>query len=90
MTEGAPADDGHRLGVVYDVDGVLRLAPLHRQIGRLRALVVRGPRDRRSLLGMTRVLDMLARSGPDTPVYYLSRDEAGAIRAGETPGGTIA
>jgi len=72
VTAAPTADQGTRLGVVYDIDDVMRIAPLRSQIGRLRALVVRGPRDRRSLLGMTRVLDMLADHGPDTPVYYLS------------------
>ncbi len=60
-----------RLGVVYDVDGVLRLAPLRRLWGRLVALLTRGPRDRRSLLGMQRVVAMPA-DDADAEVFFLT------------------
>ena len=70
--EAPESQDGPRFGVVYDVDGVLRIAPLHRQWGRIRALMTRGPRDRRSLLGMQRVLRMLADDEPDAAVFFLT------------------
>ena len=70
---GGPDPGGEtRRGVVYDVDGVLRVAPLYRQWGRLRALITRGPRDRRSLLGMQRVLRLVTDGEPDVPVFYLT------------------
>jgi hypothetical protein len=40
------------LGVVYDVDGVLRLGTLQRQLRRIRGLVRSSTRDHRSVLGM--------------------------------------
>jgi len=64
--------DPTRIGLVYDVDGVLRIAPLPRQIGRLRALVAASPRDRRSLLGMPRLVRVLAEKDPGIPVFYLT------------------
>jgi phosphatidylserine/phosphatidylglycerophosphate/cardiolipin synthase-like enzyme len=60
------------LGVVYDVDGVLPIAHLGRQLGRLRALLARSTRDRRSPLGMPRLLRTLADSEPQAPVFYLT------------------
>ncbi|MHC1558967.1 phosphatase domain-containing protein [Actinomycetospora sp. C-140] len=84
-----------RLGVVYDVDGVLRIAPLRRQWGRLRILMTRGPRDRRSLLGMQRLLRVIAESGPDVEVFFLTalpdtlhRPLRAALRHDEYPAGT--
>lgn len=65
-------DPPRQLGVVYDVDGVLRIAPLRQQWGRIRALMARGPRDRRSLLGMRRVLAELADRDPPAEVYFLT------------------
>ncbi|MDF2975374.1 MAG: phospholipase D/Transphosphatidylase [Actinomycetospora sp.] len=60
-----------RLGVVYDVDGALRIAPLRRLWGRLVALLTRGPRDRRSLLGMQRVVAMPV-DAADAEVFFLT------------------
>ena len=85
-----------QLGVVYDVDGVLRVAPMRRQWGRLKTLVARGSRDRRSLLGMQRVLEALADSDPPAEVYFLSalpdrlaRPLRAALRHDQYPGGTL-
>ncbi|GAA4901923.1 phosphatase domain-containing protein [Actinomycetospora succinea] len=85
-----------QLGVVYDVDGVLRIAPLRRQWGRLHALVARGSRDRRSLLGMQRVLGVLADGEPPADVYFLTalpfrlaRPLRAALRHDQYPGGTL-
>jgi phosphatidylserine/phosphatidylglycerophosphate/cardiolipin synthase-like enzyme len=72
VSAGRPAGQVPRLVVVYDVDGVLRIAPLRRQLGRVRALITRGPRDRRSLLGMQRVLRMLTDSEPEAAVFFLT------------------
>ena len=84
-----------QLGVVYDVDGVLRIAPLRRQWGRLRALVTRGPGDRRSLLGMQRVLRTLADGEPPADVFFvtalpprLARPLLRALRHDHYPPGT--
>jgi hypothetical protein len=60
------------LGVVYDVDGVLRIAHLRRQLGRVRALLTRSPHDRRSPLGMPHLLQTLADSEPEAAVFYLT------------------
>ena len=51
MTTGQPRTGGPAYAVVYDIDAILRIAPLRRQWGRLRALATRGPHDRRSQLG---------------------------------------
>ena len=92
VTTGGP----RRIGVVYDVDGVLRIAPLRRWWGRLRALVAHGSRDRRSLLGMQRVLGVLADGDPPADVYFLtalphemSRPLRMALRHDQYPGGTL-
>ncbi|MDD7966183.1 phosphatase domain-containing protein [Actinomycetospora lemnae] len=83
------------LGVVYDIDGVLRIAPLYRQWGRLRVLMSRGPRDRRSLLGMQRLLRTVAAGGP-ADVFFLttlppalSRPLLRALRHDHYPPGTL-
>lgn len=60
------------LGIVYDVDGVLRIAHPLRQLRRVRALLARRPGDRRSLLGMPHLLRSVARGAPGTPVFYLT------------------
>jgi phosphatidylserine/phosphatidylglycerophosphate/cardiolipin synthase-like enzyme len=87
--------ESRRLGVVYDVDGVLRIAPLRRQWGRLRIVMTRGPGDRRSLLGMHRLMWMLADRGPDVSVFFLTilpiqlaRPLLTALRHDEYPPGT--
>lgn len=92
VTTGGP----RQLGVVYDVDGVLRIAPLRRQWGRLRALVAHGSRDRRSLLGMQRVLGVLAEADPPAEVYFLTalparmaRPLRAALRHDQYPAGTL-
>ena len=48
------------LGVAYDVDGVLHLATLGRQLRRVRGLLDRSSRDRRSVLKMAGVREPLA------------------------------
>ena len=58
--------------VVYDIDAILRIAPLRRQWGRLRALATRGPHDRRSQLGMQRVLRTLVEGGAGDSVFFLT------------------
>lgn len=60
------------LGVVYDVDGVLHLATLGRQLRRVRGLLDRSSRDRRSVLGMAGVLRALVAAHPDAPVFYFT------------------
>lgn len=81
--------------VVYDVDCILRIAPLRRQWGRLRALRFRGPRDRRSQLGMQRVMRMVAESEPEVDVFFvtglpiqLARPLLAALRHDQYPTGT--
>ncbi|MDN5750958.1 MAG: hypothetical protein L0H64_21030 [Pseudonocardia sp.] len=77
-TDTARASPGHAqgagpaFGVVHDVDGVLRLAPLGRQLVRLRALFSRNAKDRRSPLSMPRLLQALAESEAAAPVFYLT------------------
>ena len=59
-------------GVVCDVDGVLPITHVRRQLGRLGALFNRSPRDRRSVLGMPHLLRHLARSHLEPQVFYLT------------------
>jgi phosphatidylserine/phosphatidylglycerophosphate/cardiolipin synthase-like enzyme len=58
--------------VVCDVDGVLPITHVRRQLGRMGALFNRSPRDRRSVLGMPHLLRHLADSDLETPVFYLT------------------
>ncbi|NMO88354.1 phosphatase domain-containing protein [Actinomycetospora sp. TBRC 11914] len=95
MTAQRDTGSSSSLGLVYDIDGVLRVAPLHRQWGRLRILVSRGPRDRRSLLGMQRLLRTVAHTGP-AEVFFLttlppalSRPLRRALRHDHYPAGTL-
>ncbi len=71
-----PHDDDHpsnpSFGVVYDADGVLPVVHLRRQLGRARALFARTPRDRRTPLGMPKLLRTLVESELDAPVFYLT------------------
>jgi phosphatidate phosphatase APP1 len=60
------------VGVIYDVDGVLRLATVRRQLRRVRAMLARSTHDRRSVQGMSRVLRALVADRPDTAVFYLT------------------
>lgn len=60
------------LGVMYDVDGVLHIAHLRRQLIRVRALLSRSGRDRRSVLGMPTLLQAVAESYPGAPLFYLT------------------
>lgn len=60
-----------RIGVIYDVDGVLRIAALRHPMQAARGLRAGFRRDRRSVLGMAGVLQALAAT-PDTPVFYLT------------------
>ncbi|MGV0875187.1 phosphatase domain-containing protein [Mycolicibacterium sp. XJ879] len=68
----APGPRGDSLGVVYDVDGVLRIAHPLRLLRRFEALLARRPGDRRSLLGMPDLLRSLAEAAPGNPVFYLT------------------
>jgi phosphatidate phosphatase APP1 len=61
-----------RLGVVYDVDGVLRLGTLGRQLRRIRGLVRSSARDHRSVLGMPHAVRALVAEQADAPVFYLT------------------
>jgi hypothetical protein len=47
-------------GVLFDVDGVLRIGTPRRQLHRIRALLGSSPRDRRSVLGMPRLIRALS------------------------------
>jgi hypothetical protein len=49
-----------RRHVLWLIPVFLRIAPFRRQCGHVRALLRRGPGDRRSLLGVQRVIGMLA------------------------------
>ncbi|HYZ37337.1 MAG TPA: phosphatase domain-containing protein [Pseudonocardiaceae bacterium] len=60
------------LGVVYDVDGVLRLGTLRRQLRRIRGLVRSSTRDHRSVLGMPHAVRALGAEQPDAPMFYLT------------------
>ena len=94
-TDAPDPRQARRLGVVYDVDCILRIAPLRRQWGRLRALMMRGPRDRRSQLGMERVVRMVAECEPEVDVFFLTglpirlaRPLLAALRHDQYPSGT--
>lgn len=70
---GVPSpQDGPAFGVVCDVDGVLSVTHVRRQLGRVRALLNRSPRDRRSVLGMPHLLRHLAHSELEPAVFYLT------------------
>lgn len=58
--------------MVCDVDGVLSITHVRRQLGRVRALLNRSPRDRRSVLGMPHLLRHVAQSDLAPPVFYLT------------------
>src|SRR4051794_18256368 len=66
MTSG----DAH--GVIFNVDSVLRMGSLRRQLGRLRALRTTNLRDRRSALAMPRVVRALSADLDSAPVFYLT------------------
>ncbi|MGE2714242.1 phosphatase domain-containing protein [Mycolicibacterium litorale] len=69
------APNPHRepsFGVVCDVDGVLPVTHVRRQLGRVGALFNRSPRDRRSVLGMPNLVRHLAYSDLEPAVFYLT------------------
>jgi phosphatidylserine/phosphatidylglycerophosphate/cardiolipin synthase-like enzyme len=66
MTSG----DAH--GVIFNVDSVLRMGSLRRQLGRLRALRTTNLRDRRSALAMPRVVRALSADLNSAHVFYLT------------------
>ena len=66
MTSG----DAH--GVIFNVDSVLRMGSLRRQLGRLRALRTTNLRDRRSALAMPRVVRALSADLNSANVFYLT------------------
>jgi hypothetical protein len=59
-------------GVLFDVDGVLRIGTPRRQLHRIRALLGSSPRDRRSVLGMPRLIRALSADLGGAPVFYLT------------------
>jgi phosphatidylserine/phosphatidylglycerophosphate/cardiolipin synthase-like enzyme len=62
--------DAH--AVIFDVDGVLPLGSIRRVLGRLRALRTTALRDRRSMLGMPRLVRALSTDLGNAPVYYVT------------------
>ena len=66
MTSG----DAH--GVIFNVDSVLRMGSLRRQLARLRALRTTSLRDRRSMLAMPRLVRALSADLDSAPVFYLT------------------
>lgn len=58
--------------MVCDVDGVLPITHVRRQLGRVSALFNRSPRDRRSVLGMPHLVRHLAHSDLAPAVFYLT------------------
>jgi phosphatidate phosphatase APP1 len=83
------------LGVIFDVDGVLRLATLRRQLRRVRALLIRSTHDLRSVQGMPHVLRSVVADRPGAPVFYLTalpinlaRPLTGLLRRDGYPSGT--
>lgn len=92
-TPGVPSEPP--LGVIFDVDGVLPLATVSRQLRRLRALLIRSIHDLRSVQGMPHVLRSLAADRPGVPVFYLTalpvnlvRPLASLLRRDGYPSGT--
>ena len=65
---------------LVDVDGVLRLGTLRRQLGRLWALRSMSFRDRRSILAMPRLIRALSADLGDAPVFYLTALPMGLAR----------
>jgi phosphatidylserine/phosphatidylglycerophosphate/cardiolipin synthase-like enzyme len=63
---------GDAYGVIFNVDSVLRLGSLRRQLGRLRALRTTSLRDRRSMLAMPRLVRALSADLDSAPVFYLT------------------
>ena len=59
------ADDGQVLGLVYDVDGALRLGSPRHQWRRVRGMVARSTRDRRSVSGMAHLVRELVTGRSD-------------------------
>ncbi|RBY95385.1 phospholipase [Blastococcus sp. TF02-8] len=68
------------LGVVYDLDGALPFGSMRTHARRLRGLLVHASRDRRTVLGMSGLVQGLLNSAPGTPVHYVSALPAAAHR----------
>ena len=61
------------VGVIYDVDGVLRLATPRRQVRRMRGVLLsRSPHDRRSVQAMAPLVRALVTELDEPPVFYLT------------------
>jgi hypothetical protein len=61
-----------QLGVVYDIDAIVRAGAVRHPVLATRALLDRSSRDRRSVLGMAGVLHALTAAQADVPVFYLT------------------
>jgi phosphatidylserine/phosphatidylglycerophosphate/cardiolipin synthase-like enzyme len=72
--------DQQRYGLLFDVDGVLRLGTLRRQLGRMRALRSMSFRDRRSILAMPRFIRAMSADLGGAPVFYLTGLPIGLAR----------
>ena len=59
-----------RYGLLFDVDGVLRLGTPRRQLGRIRALRSMSFLDRRSILAIPRLVRALSTDLGGAPVFY--------------------
>ena len=69
---GSTMSGNTRYGVLFDIDGVLRIGTPRRQLHRLWALLGTSVRDRRSVLGMPRLIRALSADLGDAPVFYLT------------------
>ena len=63
---------GDAYAVIFNVDSVLRLGSVRRQLGRLRALRTTSLRDRRSMLAMPRLVRALSADLDSAPVFYVT------------------
>ncbi|SNR25037.1 phosphatase domain-containing protein [Blastococcus mobilis] len=86
----------HHLGAVYDLDGELPFVSLRAVARRLHGLLVHRSWDRRSVLGMSGLLQALRASAPGCPVHYISalpetarRPLATLLRDGAHPPGSL-
>jgi phosphatidate phosphatase APP1 len=69
-----------RYGLLFDVDGVLRLGTVRRQLGRIRAMRSMSFRDRRSILAMPRLIRALSTDLGGAPVFYMTALPIGLAR----------
>ena len=69
-----------RYGLLFDVEGVLRLEMPRRQLGRIRALLSMSFRERRSILAMPRLVWALSTDLGGAPVFCLTALPIGLAR----------